>query len=438
MNAEARRAAKLARSVNKLAKRTAVHDREEEARFFALARRTAQARLLAPLAEPPAPAPAVQADWPRRRALLIVNSKSGPKKDSLLRVGDMVTLLGAYNIRADVRVKLRKSQARREARGAAANGYPLVIAAGGDGTIEAVAAGLIGTQAALGIIALGTYNNVATCLGIPTDMAAACALIASGSPRAIDAGQVEVSDGKGRKKRRPFFETSAVGVGAALTSVGQDAEKGRWARATRALPIVMGMPPTSTQVRLDGGKPYWSETLLITVSNAPRGGAALQLAPDAHMDDGLLDVCVYDRLQQSDLASRVLALKNGGIGDDPSVRRARAISVAIRSARPLPVAADSKLVGVTPARFTILPGALLALVGPGPGLARPAPSLVADLSTEMGNAVVDGALTPGPAELPPPPQPARRPTGQTIGRAGLLALPIAAAIVFRALRGRGR
>jgi hypothetical protein len=201
------------------------------------------------------------------------------------------------------------------------------------------------------------------------------------------------------------------------------------------LPLVMGMPPTSTQVRLDGGKPYWSETLLITASNAPRGGAGLQLAPEAHMDDGLLDVCVYDRLQQPALASRILALKNGGIGDDASVHRTRAISVTIRSARPLPVAADSKLVGVTPARFTVQPGALLALVGPGPGLVRPAPSLVADLSAEMGDAVVDGALTPTQAELPPP---VTHKTSQTIGRAGLLALPIAAALVFRALRGRGR
>jgi diacylglycerol kinase (ATP) len=435
MSAEARRAAKLARSVNKLARRTAAHDRQEEDRFLGLARRAQEARLLAPLAEPTAPEPAARVEWPRRRALLIVNSKSGPHKDSLLRIRDMVDLLAVYNIRAELRVKIRKSQARREARAAAARGFPLVIAAGGDGTIEAVAAGLLGTDTALGIIALGTYNNVATCLGIPTDMAAACALIASGSPRAIDAGQVEVSDGKGGKKRRAFFETSAVGLGAALTSAGQHAEKGRWTRATRALPLVMGMPPTSTQIRLDGGKPHWSDTLLITVSNAPRGGAGLHLAPEAHMDDGLLDVCVYDRLEQTALASKMLALKNGGIGDDPSVHRTRAISVTIRSARPLPVAADSKLIGVTPARFTIQPGALLALVGPGPGLARPAPSLVADLSAEMADAVVDGALTPTQAELPAP-QPDR--TIQTIGRAGLLALPIAAALVFRALRGRRR
>src|ERR1051326_8170221 len=105
MSAEARRAAKLARSVNKLARRTAAHDRQEEDRFLGLARRAQEARLLAPLAEPTEPEPAARVEWPRRRALLIVNSKSGPHKDSLLRIRDMVDLLAVYNIRAEVRVK---------------------------------------------------------------------------------------------------------------------------------------------------------------------------------------------------------------------------------------------------------------------------------------------------------------------------------------------
>src|SRR4029450_5811264 len=100
-------------------------------------------------------------------------------------------MLAMFGIRADVRVKLRKSQARKEARAAAGQKrYDLIIAAGGDGTVEAVASGLIGTAATLGIIPLGTYNNIATCLGIPTDVENACALIAGGVSRNVDVGQV--------------------------------------------------------------------------------------------------------------------------------------------------------------------------------------------------------------------------------------------------------
>jgi hypothetical protein len=94
------------------------------------------------------------------RALLIINSKSGLATDSLLRVRELVDLLAAHHIAADVRVKLHKSQARREARAAAKAGYRLVLAARGDGTVAAVARGLVGSGTVLGTIPLGTYNNV--------------------------------------------------------------------------------------------------------------------------------------------------------------------------------------------------------------------------------------------------------------------------------------
>jgi YegS/Rv2252/BmrU family lipid kinase len=364
----------------------------------------------------------------RRRALLIINTKSGPRHDSVLRVREIVDMLATFDIRVDVRLKLSKSQARRDARAAAKSGYPLVIAAGGDGTVESVAAGLIGTDCVLGIIPLGTYNNVATCLGIPKDTPEACALIAGGSPRAIDAGQVTV---RGSEQPRVFFETCAVGLGAVLTAVGQDAEKGRWKQASRALPGVVGMSPMCTQVRLDGGPPIWVDTLLVTVSNAPRGGAGLQVAPEAAMDDGLLDVCIYEGLQQVELATRLVSLKAGSITDDKRVRYARAVSVKIRSAQPLSVAADSKLIGKTPARIAIRAAAVLALVGPGAALRLPVPDEVGQRITELAPVVANRV-----AEAPPPPEVAlatRQRNNGVLASARILAVPVATALVLKAL-----
>jgi YegS/Rv2252/BmrU family lipid kinase len=363
----------------------------------------------------------------RRRALLIINTKSGPRHDSVLRVREIVDMLARFDIRVDVRLKLSKSQARRDARAAAKSGYPLVIAAGGDGTVESVAAGLIGTDGVLGIIPLGTYNNVATCLGIPNGMPEACALIASGSPRAIDAGQVTV---RGSEEARVFFETCAVGLGAVLTSVGQNAEKGRWQQASRALPGVVGMSPMCTQVRLDGGPPHWVDTLLVTVSNAPRGGAGLQVAPEACMDDGLLDVRIYDGLQQAELATRLVSLKAGNIIDDERVRYARALSVKIRSAQPLSVAADSKLIGTTPARIAIRAAAVLALVGPGAALRLPVPDEVGQRIAELAPVVENGVAEPLPSEVAL--ATTQRKHGVLAG-ARILALPIATALVLKAL-----
>jgi diacylglycerol kinase (ATP) len=375
------------------ARRTAAAERAEESRARKLQRRLAEARALSPLAtdKPEIANAPVEKLWPRRRALLIINSKSGPNHDSILQLRDLVDRLATFGIRADVRVKLRKSQARKQARVAAVRKrYPLVIAAGGDGTVESVASGLVGTQATLGIIPLGTYNNVATCLGIPTDVEQACALIACGAERRIDVGVVVA---RHMKRPRIFLELSTVGLGAALGPLGQHVEKGRWDQAAQALPKVMDMSPGPTQVLLDDeGQSRTSNTLLVTVSNSPRAGAGLPLAPSARMDDGLLDVCIYEDLNQAGVLARFLPGPVGGTSSaaDESVVRARARTVEIRTARPMPVSIESKLVGVTPARFSVLTGALSVIAGDGDGLLHPA-------STELVRASASAAHTLAPA-----------------------------------------
>jgi diacylglycerol kinase (ATP) len=412
MTGQSKQARQLAQLAARLASRSSAYDRHAEQRATSLALRA----------------------WPRRRALLIVNSKSGPNRDSLLHVRELVEVLAEFNIHADVRVKLHKKQARREARDAARHGCELVIAAGGDGTVEAVASGLVGTRAALGIIPLGTYNNLATCLGMPTDVRAAVALIATATPRAIDAGQVEVRG----KKPRLFFETCAIGLGAAMTAAGQAVEKGRWQTVARTVPLALSMAPVTTQIRLDGRPPQWARTLLITVSNAPRAGAGLKLSPQARMDDGLLDVTVFDDLDQADLAMRLPSLATGALseGDDPRVRRARCVAVRVRSARPLPVAADSKVIGTTPARLVVRPGAVLALVGPGPGLARPPSStlqeLVEELAPRTASVPVDGASGQAPhVSVPPAIDVSVLPALATGAR--LAAAPLATALALKLL-----
>jgi diacylglycerol kinase (ATP) len=290
-------------------------------------------------------------------------------------VRDLAEKLMAAGIKVDVKVKIKKKRAARDARRAAKGGYPLVIAAGGDGTVEAVARGLVGTPAALGIIPLGTYNNVATCLGIPTDVDEAIALIATGPTRAIDVGMVLA---RGMKKPLPFLEMAGVGLLAALMPVGQDVEKGRWQSGAHALPVALNMTPTQTQLRLDGaGEKREQQTLLVEVINAPRNGPGLIVNGDARMDDGLLDVQVYEGMDQPALARRFLALKLGMTPDDTNVEHMRTSRLEVQTASPLPVVADSKVVGTTPARFDVLPGALLVVSGRGIGLAHPvAPTLV--------------------------------------------------------------
>jgi diacylglycerol kinase (ATP) len=354
-------------------------------------RRLQEAEALAPLtSDKPTLAGAPLVDlWPERRALLIINSKSGPGRDSLLRVREIVDTLAAFGIRADVRVKLRKSQARKQAKAAGRKGrYDLVIAAGGDGTVESVASGLMHSSTPLGIIPLGTYNNIASSLHIPSDVRHACALLGVGVPVSIDAGLV---DARYMKRPRMFFEISTVGFGAAVGTLGQHLEKARWSDAARTLPAVIEMSPTPMWIRVDGQQcADLVNSLLVTVSNTPRAAAGLDLAPDALLDDGRLDANVYADMSQSDVVVATLPEPIGS-HDEPSsgIRRLRIRSLEIDAARPMPVSIESKIVGVTPVRYTVVPGALRVIAGDTPALLCPAP---ADVMTASLLATQAGAL----------------------------------------------
>ncbi len=370
---KARRLAKrLARATDQVAARRAELERLEEERAQSIADRAAAVG--APSVDPPSHP--VSPARPRSKALLIINTKSGPKDDSILRVREIAERLAAHGIETKVRIKLRKKVARKQARKAAKKGCPLVIAAGGDGTAAAVAEGLLGQDSALGIIPLGTYNNIATTLGIPTDLDQAVALIASGVVRAVDVGLVTAT---GAKRPRIFLEMAAAGIIAAMMPVGQEVKSRKWRVAPAALRAALEMTPTDTVVRLDKAEPYrHASTLLVEVANGLRGGPGVIVNPGARVDDGLLDVAIYHDHTQSELAVHFASLAAGKPVDDPRIERARARRIDVQTANALPVVANEKLVGRTPARFEVLAGSLLVAAGRGPGLsAPPAPAVVA-------------------------------------------------------------
>ncbi|MBV9546066.1 MAG: NAD(+)/NADH kinase [Chloroflexi bacterium] len=327
--------------------------------------------------------------WPRRRALLVINSKSGPKRDSLLLIHELVDVLGDFQIHVDVHVKLRKKQAREAIHAAATSGnYDLVIAAGGDGTVEAVARGLLETQVPLGIIPLGTFNNVATSLRIPTDLRKACRLIATGATHPVDVGFARTAD---HKKERPFLEISAVGLGAIAGKIGQDIQKGRWAPALAEVPTAVEMASVPMRVRLDDGEAMSVRSLLVTVSVSPRSGAGFQLAPRARMDDGLFDIAIFEG---SDTRAVLADVASTAFGPLPlsapaNVRHLRAAELDIWTAEPLPVSVGPKLIGQTPARFRMHHGALTVISEPGATAANgSAARAFHTLLSVLGNQVV--------------------------------------------------
>jgi len=236
-----------------------------------------------------APAPAIPLAPPRpRRAALIYNPAAGRQRDrhrNIDRLGGLRAALAAAGWTAAPVPTAGPGAATAMARELAAGGdVETVIAYGGDGTVREVAAGLIGTGVALGILPGGTVNLLARALGLPAAPLAAASLLASLAPRRIDVGLAGAT---------PFLMMVSAGLdGAALA--GLDAGfKGRFGRAAilaQALREWWRYPYPQLAVTADGRA---LAATFAAVANIPLYGGPFRLVPQARPDDGRLDLLVF-------------------------------------------------------------------------------------------------------------------------------------------------
>jgi YegS/Rv2252/BmrU family lipid kinase len=280
-----------------------------------------------------------------RHARLIFNPNSGEAQKNAQTLDEIVSSLRAHGIVADIGIKTSGKAARELAREAAKNDEELVIVAAGDGTIEDVAAMLVGTKTALGIIPIGTMNNLARALGVPLELDLACALLGIGVTRAIDFGHV-LADQKPDVEY--FLETSGVGLSAIVIPAGQAAEKHRWEELPDAIRKLFDSKPGPVMVRLDGGEWIHAHAQVVTVSNAPLMGNNLLIAPNAKMDDGWLDVAIYDEMSKTELLAYFMSLTTTKHADNPKVKFYRARHVRIESQAPVEAHSDKDVVATRP------------------------------------------------------------------------------------------
>lgn len=233
-------------------------------------------------------------------------------------------------------------------------GFDLVVAAGGDGTVSGVVDGLYGSSVPLGIIPTGTGNLIAREFGIPTDIAAAVALIA-GAPRSM---RIDVM----RIGKRAYILNAGVGIGAAVIAGTTRKNKrrfGRLAYLATALKIFR-LGPRPLDVTVDG-KSYQVRAVEVAISNCGILARVLYpKGPDIRSDDGHLDVWILGMRTFLDYVRYLLGIAIG--------RRAKAQflvaqkSISIVSRVPLPAQADGDIIGTTPLEVELLPGALTVLV----------------------------------------------------------------------------
>jgi YegS/Rv2252/BmrU family lipid kinase len=295
-------------------------------------------------------------------AWLIANPRAGRKGGFILNPtepGDALAALRRHEIDAELHVTERPAQATLLARHAVAAGAQLVVVAGGDGTIHEVASGLVGSGAALGILPLGSMMNLPRALGIPRDLDAAAALIARGRLVRMEVGRVTTAAGQSY-----FFEAAGAGVDAGAFAFGNQLDAGKWNYLLPFLRFVTRYRPRAARLTVDGRLFTVPRSIMISAAVSPFIGLQLTVAPEAKVDDHLLDVVVRQASGRLDLLRHAAVMAWGDRRYGPNTHLVRGRVVEIEHVhRPMPVHADARIVGRTPARLELLPETLPVVVG---------------------------------------------------------------------------
>ena len=281
------------------------------------------------------------------RALAIVNPAAG-RGTARAEVEAALELLRERFETIDV-VETRLDRPTAADLGARAVGerYDAAIAAGGDGTAGGVARALVGSDVTLGILPFGTFMNIARALDIPrNDPRAAALIIARSATRAVDVGEVA---------GRLFFEAAGIGLDADMFTAGRAMQRGERGLAIAALRALLRRRSARVRVDVDG-RTRTHRVLQAVVCNGPWYGWGFSVAPDATIDDGLLDLVVFPDSRWRVLREAIAAAVER---DRPARgRRYRGRRITLSATRELAVHADAEVVGWLPQTFTLRPRAL--------------------------------------------------------------------------------
>jgi diacylglycerol kinase (ATP) len=306
-----------------------------------------------------------------RKVLLLYNPLSGQRrKRRLADVEAAASTLRAQGIEATSAPTQIAGNATAQVEQAIAEGYDTIFACGGDGTVNDVLQGLVGTNAVLGIVPLGTANSLAHDLGIPLSPAGAARAALVAEPRRIAVGRVEYQNLHGERQSRYFTVVVGIGVDAHLFYKLNPVAKRNlgimayYVKATR-LWLTHKMERFAVEIA-DGSQPRLCEvSQLLAVRIQDFGGVLRELAPGALLErDDLRLVLFHTR-------SRVTYLRyivRGLMGVRWSVPGIELVhgqglsSRALATSSRIFVEADGELIGTLPAEISIVPSALNLLV----------------------------------------------------------------------------
>lgn len=287
--------------------------------------------------------------------LVIVNPRAGRGKTA-----DLSALFAKHGLDPRIVTTERPGHGSELASAACRDGTALVVAAGGDGTVHEVVNGLLdghGDMPALGILPLGSGCDYARTFEIPQDLDAAVGHLVRTDTRRVDAAELTYATADG-ETRRFFANIAEVGIGGAVVA--------RAAKLPRFLgPAMYGVAFMITlpifrrhdaRIRMDD-KTYDGPLTDLVVAIGKVFGGGMRVAPGADPSDGLFDIQVHFG-SKLDYVRGLPKVYKGTHVPHPKIREERARTIEIACDPPGLIEADGEVLGSTPARFRILPGAL--------------------------------------------------------------------------------
>ncbi len=301
------------------------------------------------------------------RAALIVNTRSRSGEQVFFRALDRlqelhVPLGATYAIRDPARLPETVREVLEDG-----SGYETLILGGGDGTVSSVVDFLAHHDVTLGLLPLGTANDFARTLGIPSDVDEACEAIANGKVVDVDLGLAG---------NNYYVNVASVGLGVGATQALTPWAKkniGALAYPVAAIKAFMTHEPFSARLVFPDGdhEPVEHERLLqVAVGNGRFYGGGMVVAPGSGIDDKSLDVYAIRLGRHRDLFGAARYLKSGDFIRNESVSQYRTTRVRLETDPPLSVNIDGELVAQTPQDFSVVENALKVLVPQGSASAR--------------------------------------------------------------------
>lgn len=272
-----------------------------------------------------------------RRMKLVVNPAAGGGAGlrALPKIQRFLKELGGD---FDLHITSKPKEAKAIAHSAVRLGCGVVVAVGGDGTVNEVATSLVGTEVALGVIPTGNGNDFFRITGIDASLLACCKALTAGKFRRIDVGTLG--------EDRFFFNALGVGLN------GTIAHRAGRTHLLRGSPLYLyatlkTIPlyhPPQMKVRIEDYE-LQSRTTLIAVGNGTSTGGGFQLTPFASPDDGLFDICLVEGVSKLKMFYHLPRLSRGNIPRLRSVKMFRSRKLEVESETPFTAHLDGEILG---------------------------------------------------------------------------------------------